>query len=68
MEFISYGKYYKIMSIFLGSIKSKWYWVIGKYPNLRVTTNRPKGKLVREPHESYESAQRWIAYQFLMND
>ena len=55
------------MAVYLGSIKKhKWYWVIGKYPNLRVTTNRPKGKLVREPHESMESAEKWIFYQFLM--
>jgi hypothetical protein len=56
------------MSVLLGSIKKhKWYWVIGKYPNYRITTNRPKGKLVREPHDSYESASKWIRYEYLIN-
>jgi hypothetical protein len=56
------------MSVFLGAIKKhKWYWVIGKYPNYRITTNRPKGKLVREPHDSYESASKWIRYEYLIN-
>ena len=55
------------MSVFLGSTKPKWYWVIGKYPNLRITTNRPRGKVVREPHRSIESAKREIAMEFIMN-
>jgi hypothetical protein len=56
------------MAVFIGAVRNpKWYWVIGNYPNYRVTTHRPRGKVVREPHESWESAQRWIAMEFLMN-
>ena len=43
----------------LGAIKenAKLYWVIGKWPNLRITTNRPKGRFVREPYDSLRSAE-----------
>ena len=53
------------MTVFIGSTK-KLFWVIGKYPNYRVTTNRPKGKLVREPFDSEIGARKWIALQFLL--
>jgi hypothetical protein len=53
------------MSIFLGAIKSKLYWVIGKYPNLRITTNRPKGKFVREPYETKEAAEKGLRWEMI---
>jgi hypothetical protein len=56
------------MNIFLGAIKPKWHWVIGKYPNLRITTNRPRGKMVREPYDSYRAAAISIANEFSMRD
>ena len=54
------------MTVYLGGIKRKLHWVIGKYPNLRVTTNRPRGKMVREPFDSYKAAQIFIANEFSM--
>lgn len=57
------------MTVYLGAVeKRKFYWVIGKFPNLRITTNRPRGKMVREPFESQKAAQRFIQMEFLMND
>lgn len=56
--------------VLIGGTKSReLYWVIGSWEkrNLRVTTNRPRGKIVREPFDSRISAEKWIAYQYLIN-
>lgn len=50
--------------------KIKWHWVVGKYPNLKITTIRPKGKVVREPYESKTAAEkglRWEVLQILIS-
>ena len=57
-------------NVFIGASTSssgKYYWVIGKFPNLRVTTNKPRGKMVREPFETYRAAQIYIANEFSKN-
>ena len=52
-------------NVFIGSVKRELYWIIGSnnaknYPfNLRITKNRPTGKLVREPFDSYNDAERY---------
>lgn len=53
-------------NVMIGATKRQLFWVIGKYPNYRVTSNRPKGKLVREPFDSEIGARKWIALQFLL--
>jgi hypothetical protein len=45
-------------NVFIGSTKDKFYWVVGKFPNFKVTTVRPKGKIVREPFTSAEAAEK----------
>lgn len=48
--------------------KAKWYWVTGNTEKgFKVVSIRPRSKLVREPYESYEAAQRAIAFEFLIN-
>ena len=53
-------------NVMIGAVKRQLFWVVGKYPNYRVTQNRPKGKLVREPFDSEIAARKWIALQFLI--
>jgi hypothetical protein len=46
----------------------KWHWVTGNMEKgFKIVTTKPRGWLVREPHETNEQAQRWIAMEFLMN-
>lgn len=48
--------------------QTKWHWVMGDTEQgFTVATKRPRGKYVPEPFTSMESAQRWIAFQFLQN-
>lgn len=58
------------MAVLLGSIgaSKKLFWVIGSWEkrNLRITTNRPRGKVVREPYSSREQAERAIAMEYLL--
>lgn len=48
--------------------KANWYWVTGNMEKgFKVVTTRPRSKEVREPFESYEAAQRSIAYEIMMS-
>jgi len=48
--------------------KKIMYWVTGNTEKgFKVVTTKPRGRLVREPHNTSEAAQRWIAMEFLIN-
>lgn len=48
--------------------KIKWHWVVGDTKKgFKIVTKLPKHKFVREPFESYEAAQKFIAYEYSIN-
>ncbi|MFM2393084.1 MAG: hypothetical protein RLZZ546_1066 [Bacteroidota bacterium] len=48
--------------------KTIWHWVIGDTKKgFKIVTKLPKHKFVREPFESNEAAQRFIAYEYSIN-
>jgi hypothetical protein len=45
-------------NVFISGTKDQLYWIVGKFPNFKITTTRPKGKSVMEPFNSEEAAER----------
>lgn len=45
-------------NVFIGATKDKFYWIVGKFPNFKITNIMPRGKNVMEPFDSQEAAER----------
>lgn len=46
-----------------------WFWVTGSISRgFKVKTKKPSGRGIREPHESRDAADRWIAMQYINQD
>jgi len=48
--------------------KEQWFWVSGDHvKGFKIHTKQPRHKFVREPFQSREACQRFIALEWLLN-